>query len=468
MIDGFEVVRRYGFLTPAHALATNAEEAVRHAAAIGWPVALKIVSPDVIHKTDVGGVELELSSADSVRAAYGRIIANVEEQAPSARVVGVRVEEMCRGGTEVIVGLNQDPQFGPVIMFGLGGVFTEVLRDIAFRVVPLSDHDARSMIGEINGHPILAGYRRRPPVSEDMLVGLLMKTNRMALDLAGQFSSVDLNPILVWGDEHRVLDAKILAPSQAHSSPAGLGGEVNPAHLGTFFSPGSVAVVGASSMVTKVGGAVLESLARHGYTGRVFPVNAARDEVMGLRSYPSLEELPETAELVVVTVPLASVPGLVAQCAAVGTHNMVVISAGGKELGREGEKLETTIRRVARERDVRVVGCNCIGVFDSTSHFDTFFYSHERMVRPAAGSIAFITQSGTVGAVFLERLTGAGISKFVSYGNRIDVDEADLLSYLADDPATKVIACYIEGLEDGRKFLSVATEVCRMKPVVAY
>ena len=121
-----------------------------------------------------------------------------------------------------------------------------------------------------------------------------------------------------------------------------------------------------------------------------------------------------------------------------------------------------------RDNDVRVVGCNCIGVLDSTTHFDTFFYAAERMVRPPAGPIALMTQSGTVGAVFLERLSGTGVSKFVSYGNRIDVDEGDLLAFFADDPSTKVIACYLEGLEDGRKFLSAATAAGAKKPVVVF
>jgi 3-hydroxypropionyl-CoA synthetase (ADP-forming) len=468
MTDHLELAQQYGFLIPEHGLATSADEAVRIAAGIGRRVALKIASRDVIHKTDVGGVELDLSTEESVLAAYERIVNSVKERAPSAHVIGVSVEEMYYGGTEVIVGLNEDPQFGPVIMFGLGGIFTEVYQNIAFRVVPISECDARSMIREINGHPILTGYRHQPPVSEDMLVELLMKANRMALSLAGQFSSVDLNPVLVWGDQHRVLDVKILAPSEIPNLPRRLGGEPNVEHLDAFFSPKSVALVGASSTSTKVGGAVLESLARHGYPGRVFPINSARSEVMGLRAFPSLKDVPEPIDLVVVTVPLAAVPELIRDCASVGTHNMVVISAGGKELGGEGGDLEATIRRLARDNGVRIVGCNCIGVLDSESHFDTFFYAPERMARPAKGSIALITQSGTVGAVCLERLSGAGVSKFVSYGNRIDVDEGDLLAYLADDPATKVIACYIEGLEDGRKFLSVASEVSKKKPVVAF
>jgi 3-hydroxypropionyl-CoA synthetase (ADP-forming) len=468
MTTDLEVAEQHGFLIPKHAMATSPDEAVRIAAWIGRPVALKIVSPDIVHKTDLGGVELDLGSEETVLAAYEHILENVRRRAPSAQVTGVSVEEMCYGGTEVIVGLNQDAQFGPVIMFGLGGIFTEIYQDIAFRVVPITESDGRSMIREINGHSILSGYRQQPSVSEDMLVDLLMKANRMALSLSGQFSSVDLNPVLVWEDDYRVLDVKILTRAEPLELPGRLGGNPNLSHLDTFFSPKSVALVGASSTTTKVGGAVLESLSRHGYSGRVFPINSARDEVMGLRAFASLKGLPGPVDLVVVTVPLPAVPELLRECASIGTHNMVVISAGGKELGRQGEGLETTIRCLAQDNDVRVVGCNCIGVLDSESHFDTFFYSPERLVRPAKGPIALITQSGTVGAVFLERLSGVGVSKFVSYGNRIDVDEGDLIAYLADDPATKVIGCYIEGLEDGRKFLTVASEVSRHKPIVAF
>ena len=163
MTDHLELAQQYGFLIPEHGLATSADEAVRIAAGIGRRVALKIASPDVIHKTDVGGVELDLSTEESVLAAYERIVNSVKERAPSAHVIGVSVEEMYYGGTEVIVGLNEDPQFGPVIMFGLGGIFTEVYQDIAFRVVPISECDARSMIREINGHPNSDGIS--PPAS---------------------------------------------------------------------------------------------------------------------------------------------------------------------------------------------------------------------------------------------------------------------------------------------------------------
>lgn len=460
MIDG-----KYGFTVPQSGIAASADEAARLAGRLGFPVVLKVLSPDIVHKTDVGGVELGLDSADAVRAAYHRILENVREKAPGVRIEGVRVEEMCRQGMEVIIGLNNDPQFGPVIMFGLGGVFTEVLHDVSFRVLPITGDDARCMIQEIKAHSILAGYRGQPPVSMKTLVDLLMKANRMGLDLADRLESVDLNPIAVWQDQHRVLDAKILLrPDRIPFTE----NEPDTSYLDTFFRARSVALVGASATPGKIGNAVLDSLAKYEYKGKVYPINPARDEVMGLKAYPSLTNIPDPVDLVVVTVALSTVPDLIQECAAKGVRNMVIISGGGKELGGESKVLEATIKRLARENDLRIIGCNCIGVFDGQTRLDTFFQVHERMIRPKNGPIAMLTQSGTVGAAFLELVDRVGVSKFVSYGNRIDVDEADLIAYLADDPSVKVIACYIEGLDDGRKFLSTAAQVSAKKPIVVF
>ena len=375
---------------------------------------------------------------------------------------------MYHGGTEVIVGLNQDAQFGPVIMFGLGGIFTEVLEDIVFRVVPISDGDARAMIREVKGQPVLAGYRRQSAVSEDMLVELLMKTNGW-LSSSKASSAPWISTPSSSGETSTGCWTRRSSPRpmQRHALLGSAKRQTSPISTrSSLRAQWHSWVLRRAS--TKIGGAVLESLSRHGYTGKVFPVNPTRDEVMGLKAFASLRDVPEPVDLVVVTVPLELVPDLINQCAVIGTRNMVVISSGGKELGGQGEELEATIRRLARENDVRVVGCNCIGVLDSESRFDTFFYAPERMIRPPKGSVALITQSGTVGAVFLERLSGAGISKFVSYGNRIDVDEGDLVAYLGNDPATNVIACYIEGLEDGRKFLRAASAVSKYKPVVVF
>jgi 3-hydroxypropionyl-CoA synthetase (ADP-forming) len=465
----------YGFVGPRSGVAATADEAASLAEQIGFPVAVKILSPDILHKTDMGGVELALDSGEAVRQAFARIMDNVSRKASGARIEGVAVEEMVQEGVEIIIGLINDPQFGPAIMFGLGGILTEILDDVSFRVLPITQDDARSMIREIQGSPLLEGYRGQAPASESLLVDLLMNASQMGLDLGDRMESVDLNPIVVWGDEHRVLDAKVLLQPAAPPSPpaatmAGHGAgliRANTAHLDTFFKARAVALVGASSTPGKIGNAVLDSLSQHEYKGNVYPVNPTRDEIMGLRAYPNLASVPDDTELVVAVVDLFHVPALIEETAAAGVHNLVVVSGGGKELGGERQELELRIKERASQLGVRIVGPNCIGVFDGKTRLDTFFQVHERMLRPPTGKVAMTTQSGTVGCAFLEAAT-YGISKFVSYGNRVDVDEADLLAYLADDPETAVIACYVEGFERGRKLLDTARQVTPKKPVVIF
>lgn len=454
----------YGFSEPRKGIASNADEAVVLAKSFKYPVVAKIVSPDILHKTDIGGVQLALSSEEEVRAAFSRIMSRVKERMPDARIEGISVEEMVTEGREIIIGLNNDPHFGPVIMFGMGGIFTEILNDVSFRVLPITADDARSMIGEIQGRPLLQGYRGQSPVSEEVVVDLLLKANRMGLELADRLESVDLNPVVVWGAEHRVLDAKILLRPSA-SPPQII--EPNTAHLDTFFKARAVALVGASSTPGKIGNAVLDSLSQHDYQGKVYPVNPARKEIMDLPTYPNLESTPADTELVVAVVDLFQVPDLIEQIAAKGVHNLVIVSGGGKELGGERQQLESMIKKRAIQLGVRVIGPNCIGIFDGHTRLDTFFQVHERMLRPPRGTVAMITQSGTVGCAFLEA-AGFGVSKFVSYGNRVDVDEGDLLAYLAEDEDTSVIACYVEGFDQGRKFLDIARRVSRLRPVLIF
>ena len=200
----------------------------------------------------------------------------------------------------------------------------------------------------------------------------------------------------------------------------------------------------------------------------MFPVNPGRDSILGRPTYPLLSAIPEPVDLVVCTVDLALVPGLIQECAARDIHNLVVVSGGGKELGGERAAVEAEVRRLAREFEVRVIGPNCIGVFDGRTRLDTFFQPQARMTRPPAGPVAMLSQSGTVGIAFMEDMAAAGMSRFVSYGNRADVDEADLLTYLAEDPDTKVIALYVEGFENGPGFLEAARRAAARKPVVIF
>jgi 3-hydroxypropionyl-CoA synthetase (ADP-forming) len=460
--DSRQLLEEYGFIRPRRATAQTPGEAGQVAREIGFPVALKVASADIIHKVDVGGVQLNLFNEQQVKAAYRQIMQNVKDRAAHAAVSGVEVEEMCTGGVEIFIGLINDAQFGPSITFGLGGIFVEVLDDVSYRVLPIQRSDAEAMIAEIKGQKILNGYRGLPAVSHPMLVDLIMRAAKLGMDLSPHLDSVDLNPIMVWENDYRVLDAKILLRDQKNIS---LETQPNTRHLDKFFHAGSVALVGASGTPGKIGNSVMDSLTCHEYRGEVYPINPERVEVMGLKAYPSIASLPKPVDLVVVTVALKLVPEILTQCAQQDIHNVVIISGGGKELGVQSQELEATIARMAKELDIRIVGPNCIGIFDGKSRLDTFFQVWDRLLRPPAGPIALVTQSGTVGGAFLE-MASLGISKQVSFGNRVDVDESDLIAYLADDDETKVITCYVEGLANGRKFLETVRQVAKRKPVL--
>ncbi len=459
------LIERYGFKFPQHRLAKTPAEASQIAQEIGFPVVMKIASPDIIHKIDVGGVELDVASPDQVLAAYERIMTSVESKVPRAQIEGVRVEKMYSKGYEIFIGLEHNAQFGPIIVFGLGGIFAEVLQDVTFRVLPMDKNEAARMIQEISSYRVLQGYRGLPGVSDQLLIDLLLRANHLAMDHADRLIAIDLNPILVIGDKHWVLDAKVEMKESPRVPSEPL---PNTEHLDLFFNAQSVAVVGASTNPAKIGYSIVHSLLHQGYRGTIYPINPKQEHVMGLSAYRTVSEVPGPIDLVVVAIPLSAVLEVIRDCASKGVHNMVIVSGGGKELGEEGLRLEREIAEVADMHSVRIVGPNCIGIFNGKNRLDTFFQTGERMIRPKAGKIAVLTQSGTVGATLLEQACELGVSKFVSYGNRLDVDEADLIVYLGDDPETEVIACYIEGLNDGRKFLRAAQNVTPRKPLVVY
>ncbi len=208
-IESKQVLEEAGVPTVRARLARTAQEAARTGAEIGFPVALKIVSPDITHKSDVGGVRLGLESPEEVEAAFQEIVAAVKERQPDARVEGVAVQAMARPGIEVIVGMSKDPQFGPVLMFGLGGILVEVLKDVAFRIVPLEPRDARQMIREIKGFPVLQGFRGQEPADLDALEKLLLRLSAF-VEAHPEVEELDLNPVFAYEDGAVAVDARIV------------------------------------------------------------------------------------------------------------------------------------------------------------------------------------------------------------------------------------------------------------------
>lgn len=461
------ILTEYGIKVPPYALVKDAQEAQDKAKQLGFPLVAKIVSPDILHKTDVKGVRVGLKTEQEVRDAFDDMYKRLSSK---YHTKGVILEKMVESGLEVIVGLQNDPQFGPVIMFGLGGIYTEIFKDVAFRILPITPEDVEEMIEDLKGKSMLYGFRGSQPIDTSMLSDMLIKIGQLGLDAAPYYESVDFNPIILYPNDYFVVDAKILLrekPDFGIISKA----EPDSRYMDLFFNAKSVALIGASPEAGKVGNSVLQSLAKHDYKGKVFPVNAkGYQEIMGIKAFKSLDEIEEPVDVVVVTVDLKFVPDLLRSCGRKNIHNMVIISGGGKELGGDRAAIENEIKKLSAELKVRVIGPNCIGMFNADNRLDCAFQGHERMLRPQRGEVAFLSQSGTVGIAFMETSDAFGMSKMISYGNRSDVDEADMIWYLGEDPNTKVIGLYVEGLGDGRKFVHAAKKVIleKNKPILVF
>jgi 3-hydroxypropionyl-CoA synthetase (ADP-forming) len=462
-----EILSEYGIKVPQYALVTSSDEAVKKSKEIGFPLVAKIVSADILHKTDVGGVKVGLRSEDEVKKAFDDMYHRLKEKFD---VKGVLLEKMVPNGVELIIGLQNDSQFGPSIMVGLGGIYTELFKDVSFRVLPITKDDAIKMLNSLRGRDILKGFRGSKAVNMDMISEAIVNIGTLGVDLAGKYESIDFNPVVVYPDGYFVVDAKIILKEKS-SDDAISKASPDASFMDLFFNAKSVALIGASPEPGKIGNSVMESLAKHDYNGKVYPVNAkGYPEIMGVKAYKNLLDIKDPIDVVIVTVDLKFVPDLLAECGKKNIHNMVIISGGGKELGGERAAIEKRVQDLSRELNVRIIGPNCIGIFNGENRLDCAFQGHLRMIRPRQGNVAFLSQSGTVGIAFMETADAFGLSKMISYGNRSDVDEADMIHYLAQDPDTNVIGLYVEGLGDGRKFMNSAKNVIKeyQKPIVVF
>ena len=457
----------YGIKVPPYALVTTPGEAEKKATEIGFPLVAKVVSPEILHKTDVKGVKVGIKSGSEAEAVFSEMYDRLSKQ---YQIKGILLEKMVPPGIEIIIGLQNDAQFGPVLMVGLGGIFTEVFQDVSFRVLPINENDAEEMLKDLKGSKLLKGFRGSEAIDIGVLKDALLNIGRLGIDLAPYFESVDFNPVILYPRDYCVVDAKIILRDSINSDIISMA-KPNSTYMDLFFNAKSIALIGASPEVGKIGNSVLESLVKHDYKGKVYPVNAkGYPEILGIKSYKNLEDISDPIELVVVTVDLRFVPDLLRTSGAKGIHNMVIISGGGKELGGERAAIEQQVKELSSNLGIRIIGPNCIGVFNGDNRLDCAFQGHQRMLRPKKGDVAFLSQSGTVGIAFMETADSFGMSKMISYGNRSDVDEADMIWYLSEDPETKVLGLYVEGLGDGRKFINAAKDVIknRKKPIVVF
>lgn len=203
------VCAEYGIPVTRFKLAKSEADVIKFANEVGYPIVLKIVSPDIIHKSDVGGVIVGLKTAKDVQKGYKQIMQNIKRHNAKAKIEGVLIEEMAPSSTEVIVGAIKDPQFGPTIMFGLGGIFVEVLKDVTFKVAPITEQEAKEMITEVRAYPLLKGYRNQPPADIDAIVKILLNASKLVMEHQ-EIKELDLNPIMVYEKGAKTVDARII------------------------------------------------------------------------------------------------------------------------------------------------------------------------------------------------------------------------------------------------------------------
>lgn len=462
------ILKSYGVKVPPYALATSEAEAARQAKRIGFPLVMKVVSPQILHKTDVGGVKVGIDNVRDVKKTFRDMHGRLSKKR-GVEVKGILLEKMVPKGVELIVGIQNDPQFGPVIMAGLGGIMTEVMRDVSFRMLPITIRDAKSMLDELRGSKLLKGFRGSDPIDANAVAKMLVQIGKLGVQNADYVNSIDFNPVVVYPKSHFVVDAKIILNKEKKRGSVSRA-RPNREHMETFFTPESVALVGASSSPGKIGNSILDSLVNYDFKGKVYPINPKADAIFGQKCYPSVSAIPGKVDLVVVSVDLSMTPPVLEDCAKKGVHNVVIVSGGGKELGGERAAYEAEVARLSKKHRIRIIGPNCIGMFNAANRLDCAFQGQQRMVRSRLGDVAFFSQSGTMGICMLESADVFGLSKMISFGNRSDVDEADMIWYAANDPQTKVIGLYVEGFGDGRKFINAAKRVMaeKKKPIVIW
>lgn len=432
-------------------------DVVAAARKIGFPVVLKGVGANLLHKTERGLVHLNLSDVAAVESAVQKIAAEVPDE-----LDGFLIQPHIEGRREFVAGLFQDGQFGPVIMFGVGGIFTEAFSDISFRLAPLSRSDAAEMLEEIRGKALLGNFRGEKAVDREALIQTLLGLSRIGTDHP-EVSEIDLNPLLVT-PRGRVLAVDSLVLTGDRDAETEYLPPISPSAIGSLFYPKSVAIVGASAQLGKWGHSLMTNTISGGFKGRLYPVNPKGGTIAGKKVYRSVEEIPEDIDLAVVTVPAEKVLDLIPQFRKKGIRNMLLITSGFGETGKPGKQLEKALVNAARQAGVLVLGPNTMGICNPHNNL----YCTGSPVMPKPGSTAMVAQSGNMGIQLLAfaEQQGIGIRAFCGSGNEAMMTIEDYMDGFEVDSITRTVILYIESVKNGRRFFEGARRVGKKKPIV--
>jgi acetyl coenzyme A synthetase (ADP forming)-like protein len=459
--EGKLVCDAYGIPVPKEGVATSAAQAAKIATDMGFPVVMKIVSPDILHKTEAGGVVVGVKNAADAETSYAAILANAKKYKSDAKIEGIQVQQMLLGGQEVIIGAVTDGSFGKLVAFGLGGVLVEVLKDITFRLAPATKQDALSMLDGIQAHEMLKGVRGSDPANRDAIADIIVNVSQLITDFP-EISEMDLNPVFATKANAIAADVRIVVDFTPPASRPRPNHDDIVRQMNRIMKPKAVAVIGASAETGKIGNSVMKNLINGGYKGEIYPIHPKADEIMGKKVYKSVKDIPGEVDIAVFAIPASLVAGALTECGEKKVVGAILIPSGYAETGNI--KGQEEIQAIGQKYGIRLMGPNIYGFYYTPANLcATFCTAYD-----VKGSAALSSQSGGIGMAIIgfSRSAKMGVSAIVGLGNKSDIDEDDLLTFFEQDDNTQIIAQHCEDLKDGRAFAEVARRVSKKKPIV--
>ncbi len=438
--------------------ALSPDEACEQALKLGFPVVIKGLCSNLAHKSENDLVKTELHDIEAVKKACFEILENNQENFKK-----FLIQPMVQGKREFVAGMFNDPQFGPVIMFGLGGIFTEALNDIVFRVAPIGEADIISMIDDLSSKKLLDDFRGEKKIDINNIKNILFGLSELA-EKYPDIKEVDINPLIATKDGSLIaVDALIITKKQ-NQEPCPKQTKIDKKILKQCFYPESIAFIGASSTLGKWGHFLTINTLSCGYKGKVFLVNPKGGQMLNKKLYKSVLDINEKIDLAVVTIPAHGVPDLIDELEKKNIRGMLLISSGFKEIGEKGELLEKKLVKKARKAGIVILGPNTMGI--TNPHINLFCTGSK--VEPLPGSTSLVCQSGNLGTQLLAfaEQQEIGIRAFSGSGNEAMVTIEDYMEAFEIDKLTKTVVLYIESIKQGRRFFKSAKRVSKKKPVI--
>jgi acyl-CoA synthetase (NDP forming) len=456
---GKAIVSQYGINVPAGKRVTNFEEAQRAASDQGYPLVIKAMVQGLIHKSDRGAVRVGIENETTLI----KTIKELSKLFPDAPLL---VEQMVKPGVELITGLINDEHFGPCLMIGTGGVFTEVFQDVDFLIIPANQRDFLRVLTGLKGYKLLTGFRGKPSYDIDKVVAALRSFAQFGVEAADYYETVDINPLVVNESGATALDVKVVLKS--NFAPATLDSSLPPVdYLNHFFSPESVVIIGASATPNKPGNVLIRNILENGYDGKLYLVNPRGGEILGLPVHPSIESLPDGIDLAIIIIPAKETPQALRMAASKGIKHVVLSAGGFAEVDDYGAQIQQELMNIIQgDKTLHVLGPNTSGHISTPHKFTSSFFPLGKIRQ---GKVSYIAQTGNFATHTMKYiLTGEefGVSRVFGLGNKIDIEESQALQFLGDDSETNAIVMYLESIKYPRRFLKVASEVTRRKPVV--